>query len=275
VDDSTGTKSGAAAPSARTGEPRTEVSGPAVSEPPALFETQPRSTPGASPRRPSRDRSNPGGGASRALLARGAGALSDAELLAVILRGASGGGRAAEECARDALAARGGLEGLSNAGVFDLLEIPSLSESRAAAVLAAVELGKRLAERRGPRRPTISCPADVDALLRPRLAHLEQEHFVVLLLDTKNGVLASPTVAVGTLSSCVVHPREVFKLAVKAAAASVIVVHNHPSGHASPSREDREVTGRLAEAGKLLGMELLDHVIIGRAYLSMKESGHL
>jgi DNA repair protein RadC len=111
--------------------------------------------------------------------------------------------------------------------------------------------------------------------MHPRLAHLDREHFVVLLLDTKNRVIASPTISVGTLSSSLLHPREVFKPAVKASAASVVLVHNHPSGDVRPSAEDRAATRRLLEAGEIFGIEVLDHVIIGERYLSMKESGHM
>ncbi len=117
----------------------------------------------------------------------------------------------------------------------------------------------------------ISSPADVDGLLRGRIANLDRENFVVVLLNTKNEVLESPTVSVGTLSSTLVHPREVFKPAIRASAASVVLAHNHPSGKMEPSREDREVTSRIGEAAKILGIEVLDHVILGDGYFSMKE----
>lgn len=111
--------------------------------------------------------------------------------------------------------------------------------------------------------------------MRGRLAHLDREHFVVLLLDTKNHLIASPGVSVGILSSSIVHPREVFKPAVKAGAANIILTHNHPSGSVRPSTEDRTVTNRLVEAGEIFGITVLDHVIIGDGYLSMKESGDI
>ena len=100
---------------------------------------------------------------------------------------------------------------------------------------------------------------------------MDRENFVVVLLNTKNEVLESPTVSVGTLSSTLVHPREVFKPAIRASAASVVLAHNHPSGKMEPSREDREVTSRIGEAAKILGIEVLDHVILGDGYFSMKE----
>ncbi|MGI8867177.1 MAG: JAB domain-containing protein [Rubrobacteraceae bacterium] len=137
--------------------------------------------------------------------------------------------------------------------------------------MAAVEFGKRLGRVRNPGRPMISSPADVDGLLRGRIANLDRENFVVVLLNTKNEVLESPTVSVGTLSSTLVHPREVFRPAIRASAASVVLAHNHPSGKMEPSREDREVTSRIGEAAKILGIEVLDHVILGDGYFSMKE----
>ena len=121
----------------------------------------------------------------------------------------------------------------------------------------------------------VSSPADVDGLLRGRIANLDREHFVVVLLNTKNEVIEAPTVSVGTLSSSLVHPREVFKPAIRASAASVVLAHNHPSGRVEPSREDREVTRRMVEAGGIIGIEVLDHVIVGEGYFSMKEHGML
>src|SRR3712207_6677631 len=118
----------------------------------------------------------------------------------------------------------------------------------------------------------ISSPADVDRLLRGRIANLDRENFVAVLLNTKNEVIGTPLISVGTLSSALVHPREVFKPAIR---ASVVLAHNHPSGRAEASREDREVTKRLVEAADILGIEVLDHVIVGDGYYSMKENGML
>ncbi|MDQ3508505.1 MAG: DNA repair protein RadC, partial [Actinomycetota bacterium] len=124
-------------------------------------------------------------------------------------------------------------------------------------------------------KPVISSPADVDGLLRGRIANQDRENFVAVLLNTKNEVIESPTISVGTLSSSLVHPREVFKPAIRASAASVVLSHNHPSGKVEPSREDREVTKRLVEAAEIIGIEVLDHVIIGEEHFSMKEHGML
>ncbi|TDA67703.1 MAG: DNA repair protein RadC [Clostridia bacterium] len=123
---------------------------------------------------------------------------------------------------------------------------------------------------------TIGTPADVADLVRPLLEGADREHFLVLCLDTKNRVSAIHTVSVGTLNSSPVHPREVFKAAILANAASVILAHNHPSGDPEPSRDDREVTARLVECGKILGIGLLDHVVLGEGrFYSLKEAGLL
>jgi len=159
--------------------------------------------------------------------------------------------------------------------VHDLVKIHGIGEAKACIVLAAVEFGKRLGQVRNPGRPVISSPADVDGLLRGRIANLDRENFVAVLLNTKNEVLEISTISVGTLSSSLVHPREVFKPAIRASASSVVLAHNHPSGKVEPSREDREVTGRLTSAAEILGIEVLDHVIVGDEYFSMKEHGML
>ena len=138
-----------------------------------------------------------------------------------------------------------------------------------------MELGRRIGQVRNPERPVVSSPADVERILRGRIANLDRENFVAMLLNIKNEVVETPTISVGTLSASLVHPREVFKPAIRASAASVILAHNHPSGKVEPSREDREVTVRLAEAAKILGIELLDHVIVGDGHFSMKEHGML
>jgi DNA repair protein RadC len=152
---------------------------------------------------------------------------------------------------------------------------PGVGDAKASVLLAAAELGKRLVSEAPPKRPIISGPQDVYELLKGRLAHLDRERFVVLLLNTKNAVIESHTVSIGTLSSALVHPREIFKPAIQASAASIILAHNHPSSHLEPSREDREVTKRVVEAGETIGIEVLDHLIIGDGFLSLKERGLL
>lgn len=206
----------------------------------------------------------------------GAGSLSAAELLAVLLSAFPGTSEAqALELAGRAISEAGGLHGLLRSPSHELVGTAGVGEAKASVLLAAAELGKRLVSESGPVRPVISGPGDVYELLRGRLAHLDRERFIVLLLNTKNAVIESHTVSIGTLSSAIVHPREIFKPAIQASAASIILAHNHPSGHTEPSREDREVTRRIVESGETIGIEVLDHLIIGDGYLSLKERGLL
>ncbi len=208
------------------------------------------------------------------LLAAGPSALSDGELLGLLF-GIGNRDKTAVELAGEVISEAGGLHGLYDVSVHELVKVNGIGEAKACIILAAVELGRRIGQVRNPGRPVISSPADVDRLLRGRIANLDRENFVVVLLNTKNEVIESPLVSVGTLSSALVHPREVFKPAIRASAASVILAHNHPSGNIEPSREDREVTRRLVEAAEILGIEVLDHVIVGDGFYSMKEHGKL
>ncbi len=208
------------------------------------------------------------------LLSEGPEALSSAELLGILF-GIGSRQKTAVELASEVISEGGDLFGLHNVSVHDLTKLHGIGEAKACIILAAVEFGKRLGRVRNPGRPVISSPADVDGLLRGRIANLDRENFVAVLLNTKNEVLEISTVSVGTLSSSLVHPREVFKPAIRASASSVVLAHNHPSGKVEPSREDREVTGRLTSAAEILGIEVLDHVIVGDEYFSMKEHGML
>ena len=208
------------------------------------------------------------------LLAEGPEALSSAELLGILFAIGSRE-KTAVELASEVISENGDLFGLYNADVHGLMETHGIGEAKACKILAAVEFGKRLGRVRNPGRPVVSSPADVDGLLRGRIANLDRENFVAVLLNTKNEVIGSPTISVGTLSASLVHPREVFKPAIRASAASVVLAHNHPSGRVEPSREDREVTARLVGAAEIIGIEVLDHVILGDGYFSMKENGML
>ncbi len=208
------------------------------------------------------------------LLAAGPAALSDGELLGLLF-GIGSRERTAVELAQAVISEAGGLHGLYDVSVHELMKINGVGEAKACIILAAVELGRRIGQVRNPGRPVISSPADVDRLLRGRIANLDRENFVVVLLNTKNEVIETFTVSIGTLSASLVHPREVFKPAVRASAASVVLAHNHPSGKVEPSQEDREVTRRLGEAAEILGIDVLDHVIVGDGYYSMKEHGML
>ena len=208
------------------------------------------------------------------LLTAGPSALSDGELLGLLF-GIGNREKTAVELAGEVISEAGGLHGLYDVSVHELVRVKGIGEAKACIIMAAMELGRRIGQVRNPGRPMISSPADVDRLLRGRIANLDRENFVVVLLNTKNEVIESPLVSVGTLSAALVHPREVFKPAIRVSAASVILAHNHPSGKVEPSREDREVTGRLVESAEILGIEVLDHVILGDGFYSMKEHGKL
>src|SRR5215210_784712 len=208
------------------------------------------------------------------LLEAGPSTLSDGELLGLLL-GIGSREKTAVELAGEVISGAGGLHGLYEVNAHELMEVNGIGEAKACIILAAVELGRRIAQVRNPGRPVVSSPADVDRLLRGRIANLDRENFVVVLLNTKNEVIETPLVSVGTLSASLVHPREVFKPAIRASAASVILAHNHPSGKVEPSREDREATGMLVQAAEVLGIEVLDHVIVGDGFFSMKEHGML
>ncbi|CAN5654465.1 DNA repair protein RadC [soil metagenome] len=204
------------------------------------------------------------------LLSEGPAALSSAELIGILF-GIGSREKTAVELASEVISESGDLFGLYNVSVHDLVKMHGIGEAKACIILAAVEFGKRLGRVRNPGRPMISSPADVEGLLRGRIANLDRENFVAVLLNTKNEVLEVPTVSVGTLSASLVHPREVFKPAIRASAASVILAHNHPSGKVQPSREDKEVTRRLCDASEIIGIDVLDHVILGDGFFSMKE----
>jgi len=208
------------------------------------------------------------------MLAFGAQALSNAELLAILLR-TGNPQETALEVAQRLLSQPGGLRYLAEASLEELKGQRGIGLAKAAQIKAAIELGRRLAAFR-PERPVIKGPADAAHLLMDEMRYLDREHFRTISLNTKNRVLAIDNVAVGSLNSSYVHPREVFKGPVRRSAAAVILVHNHPSGDPAPSLEDIQVTRRLVEAGKVLGIEVLDHLILGDgSFVSMKEKGLL
>jgi len=205
----------------------------------------------------------------------GSAALSVRELLALLLRarGAREGAAAVSERLVTRFPSRAQL---AQAALPELVREGGLSLRQAAAVIAARKLGRRLYAAPAARRPTIRIPADVAALVGPDMRYLDREHFRVLLLNTRHEVLAVEEVAVGGLNSAVIHPREVFKAAIRWSAAAVILVHNHPSGDPEPSADDLRITARLAEAGRVLGIEVLDHVVVGDGrYVSLRERGAL
>lgn len=203
----------------------------------------------------------------------GPGAVSTAELLAIILRTGSGGENVLRLAER-LLAEFGSLPGLSRASITELMNVKGVGAAKASEVKAALELGRRLMASAPEDRPVVSSPADAANLLMSEMMFLEQEHLRLILLDTRNRVLQTPTIYVGSLNTSVVRIGELFRAAIKANAAAMIVVHNHPSGDPAPSPEDIRVTRQLVDAGTLMDIEVLDHIVIGhQRYVSLKERG--
>jgi DNA repair protein RadC len=207
------------------------------------------------------------------LFALGTRALSDAELVALTLRTGSRDARVAELAAH-LLTKLGGLSGLARSDPRELSAFRGIGRTKAAALVAALEMGRRIARRRLREGDAVRGPEDVFRHFHPRLRDAAQEHFCVLLLDGRHRILGEEVVSLGTLTASLVHPREVFRPALRASAAALILVHNHPSGDPEPSPEDRSVTERLARAGDLLGVPVLDHVIVGeRGFRSLRDEG--
>jgi len=206
----------------------------------------------------------------------GAHALSDAELLAVLIRTGTRS-ESALVLAQRILKGDGWKSGLSyliESTIEELSNVKGIGTAKAVQIKAAIELGRRISSYSGRQQVIITSPLDVKQLLMEEMRFLEKEHFKAILLNTKNHVIAIEDVSIGSLNSSIVHPREVFKPAIKRSSASVILVHNHPSGDPTPSKEDIEVTSRLVNAGNILGIAVLDHIIIGRnSIISFKEQG--
>ena len=195
---------------------------------------------------------------------RGPEALSDAELLAILLvTGASNGGFTALDCGRMLLKEHLNLRNLTRLSCAELCRTPGVGPVKASRIQAALEIGRRAVSEKRRMGTVFQISRDVFEKYSVRLRDAKQETFTVILLDTKNRFLREETVALGSLNQSIVHPREVFRPAIQGAAASVILVHNHPSGDPSPSDEDVRVTERLVEAGKLVGIRVLDHIIVG------------
>ena len=212
----------------------------------------------------------------REKLARvGAAALGDNELVAIVL--GQGQRRAsALDLANAVLAAVGGAAGLARSAHGELTRIPGIGAARSAQVLAAVELGRRSVAHAAGERAQMTSPRAAAEYLMPQYGNRRVEQFGVMLLDTKRRVLRSTVLSIGTLDASIVHPREIFREAVAGGAAAIVLFHNHPSGDPEPSREDTRLTERLVAAGVLMGIDVLDHVILGDArYYSYREKGTL
>ncbi len=203
----------------------------------------------------------------------GAEALSTAELMAILLRTGSRGENVLDLATR-LLIEFDGLGGLARASFNELSAVKGLGQAKASQLKAGLEIGRRLLVAAPHERPQITSPADAANLLMLEMAHLEQEHLRVLLLDTKNRVQASPTIYKGNVNTSVIRIAELFREAIRHNSTAMIAVHNHPSGDPTPSPEDVQVTRHIVEAGNLLDIEVLDHLIIGQGrYVSLKERG--
>ena len=203
------------------------------------------------------------------LTCEGPQALSDEALLAILIGAPEAGEIAAQILRRFPEPAR-----LRRVSLDELAQIPGLDPGRAAALQAAIELGRRVLRHPWPRGERLRSSRAVYRSLAPRLRDLRRELFFVVLLDGRNRKIGEVQISEGSLSASIVHPREVFLPAIRASAAAILLVHNHPSGDCRPSPEDREVTNRLRRAGHLLGIRVLDHVIIGESsYYSFAEEG--
>ncbi|MDF1506875.1 DNA repair protein RadC [Robertmurraya sp. DFI.2.37] len=205
----------------------------------------------------------------------GPASLSNHELLAILLRTGTKE-ESVLQLSNRLLTNFEGLRLLKEATLDEITAIKGIGKAKAIQVLAAVEIGRRISNLSYDDRYIIRSPEDGANYVMNDMRFLAQEHFVCLYLNTKNQVLHKKTVFIGSLNASIVHPREVFKEALRRSSASVICLHNHPSGDPTPSREDIEVTKRLVEAGKIIGIEILDHLIIGEnKFVSLKEKGYL
>ncbi len=209
------------------------------------------------------------------LLAHGPGSLSDAQLIAIILR-TGGSGKSAMDMAIELVTTFGGLIQIEDASPAEICEVRGVGKAKASQLKAALELGKRLMRQPRSGRPVFSSGGEVYAHFHPVLRNLRKEVFYCLTLDVKNRLIREHRVSEGTLTSALIHPREAFREAIRESAASVIFVHNHPSGDPAPSREDVSITERLVRAGEAVGIKVLDHVIVGDGdFVSMLEKGYL
>lgn len=209
------------------------------------------------------------------LLRYGAESLSNGELLAIILRSGTSKENIINLSNR-IIKDSGGLNGLLSSSAEDFMSLNGIGEAKATQLLALGEISKRFKSFRSGDEYRISKPKDAAELIMESMRYLKREHLKVIMLNTKNVVISIIDVSIGSLNSSIVHPREVFCEAIKKSSASIIICHNHPSGDATPSSEDINVTNRIKESGKLLGIELLDHIIIGDGtYISLKEKGIL
>lgn len=209
------------------------------------------------------------------LIRYGAEVLSNSELLAIILRTGTKEQNVVN-LSSFLLKKVGGLNGLINSTYEELKEINGVGMVKAAEIMAIAEISKRFRSFKSGDDYRISNPKDAADYVMDEMKHLQKEYLRVIMLNTKNMVICSKDVSMGSLNSSIVHPREVYTEAIKRCSASIIICHNHPSGDPTPSLEDINITKRLAECGKIIGIELIDHIVIGDGtYISLKEKGIL
>lgn len=209
------------------------------------------------------------------LMAQGATSLSNQELIAILLRTGTKQ-ESVLHLANRVLLYFEQIHHLKDATIEEITSIKGIGQAKAVQILAAVELGRRLSSKQTDTKYTIRSPKDAANYLMADMTSLKQEHFVVLFLNIKNQVMHKQTIFVGSLNASIVHPREIFREAVRRSSASIVCAHNHPSGNPSPSPEDIAVTKRLMEAGSIIGIELLDHIIIGdHQFISLNEKGFM
>lgn len=209
------------------------------------------------------------------LIQYGESQLSNQEIIAILL-GSGTKNESVMDIANRLLIHFEGLKLLDDATIEEITSIKGIGLAKGVTILAALELGRRIRQYVPAEEFVIRSPKDGANYVMESMRHLNQEHLLVLFLDTKNRIIHKQTIFIGSLNASIVHPREIFREAVKRTSASIICVHNHPSGDPTPSQEDIQVTKRLVEAGKIMGIELLDHIIIGnRKYTSLKEKGYL
>lgn len=206
------------------------------------------------------------------LISTGPSVLSNSELLAVIIRTGTGKDTAIDLATKLLNQDNRGIAYLANASVDDLTKVKGIGDCKAAQIMAAIELGKRIKRQGLHNNIKVSSPEVIANLVMDSMKHLEKEHFDVAILDTKNQIISIDNISIGTLNSSIVHPRDVFNIAIKKSANALILIHNHPSGDPTPSKEDISITNRLIESGEIVGIKVLDHIIIGNdRFLSMKE----
>ena len=202
--------------------------------------------------------------------------LTDAELLAVIIGTGSYNETALQLASRllNILYKEGGIRVLPDMTVEELSQLRGMGVAKACKLLASAELARRISSMAVQKKKFIKTPQDAACIVMEEMRHLKKECFRILLLNIKNSLISVENISVGSLSASVVHPREIFKIPIKKSAAAIILTHNHPSGDPTPSSEDINITRRIFQAGEIIGIDVLDHIIIGNGeFISLKEKG--